>query len=169
MHLDEAAAQMARMPAVGQIDDQTGMVSIMYANNEVGTIQPIRQLAEIARRHNAVFHTDAVQAIGKIPFKIPDIDVDMLSLSGHKLYGPKGTGVLYIKKGVHFCPLILGGHHERNRRAGTENNLGIIGLGKAFEMLNTVHNYKFKIFKTVFIDLFVILSKLFLRNFRYLS
>ncbi|HAR63904.1 MAG: cysteine desulfurase NifS [Candidatus Margulisiibacteriota bacterium] len=112
-----------------------GLVSIMYANNEVGSIQPIKKLAEIAHKHKAVFHTDAVQAVGKLPFKIVDIDADMLSLSGHKLHGPKGIGVLYIKKGIHFCPLIIGGHHERNRRAGTENNLAIIGLGKAFEML----------------------------------
>lgn len=120
---------------VSSIDGQTGIVSVMHANNEVGTIQPIQQLAQIAHQKHAIFHTDAVQAVGKVRFNVKELDVDMLSLSGHKLHAPKGIGVIYIKKGVHFCPLIVGGHHERNRRAGTENNLGIIGLGKAFEIL----------------------------------
>lgn len=112
----------------------TGLVSVMMANNETGTIQDIRTLAEIAHQHGALFHTDSVQAVGKIPVDVKELNVDFLSLSAHKIYGPKGIGVLYVKKGVNFCPLIRGGHQERGRRAGTENTLGIIGLGKAIEM-----------------------------------
>ena len=116
------------------ISEKTGLVSVMMANNEIGTIQDIKTIAGIAHEHNALFHTDAVQAVGKIPVDVNDLDVDFLTVSGHKMYGPKGIGVLYVKKGVPFCPLIRGGHQEKGRRAGTENSLGIISMGKAVEM-----------------------------------
>ena len=112
----------------------TSLVSIMMANNETGTIQDIKTLAEFTHKHGALFHTDAVQAVGKIPLNVKELNIDFLSLSAHKIYGPKGIGVLYVKKGVGFCPLIRGGHQEKGRRAGTENTLGIIGFGKAIEM-----------------------------------
>lgn len=111
-----------------------GLVSIMMANNEIGTIQDIKRLARMAHDKGALFHTDAVQAVGKIPIDVKDLDVDFLTISAHKIYGPKGVGALYVKKNVRFCPLIVGGHQERGRRAGTENTLGIIGLAKAVEM-----------------------------------
>ncbi|MDD3374628.1 MAG: IscS subfamily cysteine desulfurase [Candidatus Omnitrophica bacterium] len=110
------------------------LVSIMTANNEIGTIQDIKMLCHLAHKHGSLFHTDAVQAVGKIPIDVNDLNVDFLTLSGHKIYGPKGIGALYVKKGISFCPLIRGGHQEKGRRAGTENVLGIIGLGKAVEM-----------------------------------
>ncbi|MBN1635528.1 MAG: IscS subfamily cysteine desulfurase [Deltaproteobacteria bacterium] len=116
------------------VTDKTGLVSVMMANNEIGTIQDIREIAKITHERGALFHTDAVQAIGKIPVDVRDLDVDFMTLSGHKMYGPKGVGALYVKKGVAFCPLIRGGHQERGRRAGTENTQGIIGFGKAIEM-----------------------------------
>ena len=116
------------------ITDNTGLVSVMMANNEIGTIQDIKTIAEIVHQHGALFHTDAVQAVGKIPVDVQDLGVDFLTISGHKIYGPKGIGALYVKKGAPFCPLIRGGHQERGRRAGTENTIGIIGLGKAIEM-----------------------------------
>lgn len=116
------------------VTERTGLVSVMMANNEIGTIQDIKGIAEIVHERGAVFHTDAVQAVGKIPVNVRELDVDFLTLSGHKMYGPKGIGALYVKKGAPFCPLIRGGHQERGRRAGTENTLGIIGLGKAIEM-----------------------------------
>ncbi|MBN1793956.1 MAG: IscS subfamily cysteine desulfurase [Candidatus Omnitrophica bacterium] len=117
-----------------KITDTTGLVSVMTANNEIGTIQDIKEAARITHRLGALFHTDAVQAVGRIPVDVRKLDVDFLTLSGHKMYGPKGIGALYVKKGISFCPLIRGGHQERGRRAGTENTLGIIGLGKAVEM-----------------------------------
>ncbi len=116
------------------LNETTGIVSIMMANNEIGTIQDIKKLAKLAHDKGALFHTDAVQAVGKIPVNVNDLGVDFLTISGHKLYGPKGIGALYVKKGVPFCPLIHGGHQEKGRRAGTENTLGIIGLGKAVEL-----------------------------------
>lgn len=116
------------------LSEQTGMVSIMLANNEIGTIQDIKAAAALAHEYGALFHTDAVQAVGKVPVNVKDLDVDFLSLSGHKIYGPKGIGALYVKKGSPYCPLIRGGHQEWGRRAGTENSLGIIALGKAVEM-----------------------------------
>jgi cysteine desulfurase len=118
----------------GRISEETGLVSIMYANNEIGTIQDIKTMARIAHEHGALMHSDAVQAVGKIPIDVKDLDVDFLSFSGHKFYGPKGIGVLYVKRGTPYCPFIHGGHQETGRRAGTENTLGIIGLGKAVEM-----------------------------------
>ncbi|CAN5311056.1 cysteine desulfurase NifS [soil metagenome] len=113
---------------------KTAIVSIMWANNETGTIFPVEQLAEMAHSVGALFHSDAVQAVGKIPINLAESEVDMISLSGHKLHGPKGIGALYVRKGVRFRPLIRGGHQERGRRAGTENAPGIIGLGKAAEL-----------------------------------
>lgn len=112
----------------------TGIVSVMMANNEIGTIQDIRTIAQIAHDAGALMHTDAVQAFGKFPIDVRDLGVDYLTFSAHKIYGPKGIGGLYVKKGTAFCPFIRGGHQEKGRRAGTENTLGIIGLGKAVEM-----------------------------------
>ncbi len=115
-------------------EEQTLLVSIMMANNEIGTIQDIKKLAALTHKYGAFFHTDAVQAAGKIPINVQDLDVDFLTMSAHKIYGPKGIGVLYVKDGVPFCPIIHGGHQEDGRRAGTENSLGILGFGKAIEM-----------------------------------
>jgi cysteine desulfurase NifS len=115
------------------IAPDTLLVSIMTANNETGTIQPIRELGAIAREHDVLFHTDATQAIGKIPFDIKALDVDFLSLSAHKIYGPKGVGACYVKKGIDLDPLLHGGEQEGGIRAGTENTVGIVGLGKAAE------------------------------------
>jgi len=116
------------------ITEKTILISIMYANNEIGTIEPISELGAIARKHKVYFHTDAVQAIGSIPIDVKAQNIDLLSLSAHKFYGPKGTGALYIKKGVRIENLIHGGGQERRRRAGTENIAGIVGLGKAIEL-----------------------------------
>jgi cysteine desulfurase len=115
------------------LNDKVGLVSVMMANNEIGTIQDIKNISELVHRKNALMHTDAVQAVGKIPVDVGELGVDFLTLSGHKIYGPKGIGALYVSSQAHYCPLIRGGHQERNRRAGTENTLGIIGLGKAIE------------------------------------
>ncbi len=111
----------------------TILISVMYANNEIGTIQPIREIGEIAHEHGILFHTDAVQAFGQMPIQVDDCHIDMLSASGHKLNGPKGIGFLYIRKGVKIRSFIHGGAQERKRRAGTENVPGIVGLGKAVE------------------------------------
>lgn len=119
------------------ISKHTLLVSIMMANNEIGTIQDIKSIAHIAKEYGALVHTDAVQAVGKIPVDVQDLAVDFLSMSAHKIYGPKGVGALYIKKNTPFCPLIRGGHQEKGRRAGTENTLGIVGFGKAAEMRKT--------------------------------
>ena len=116
------------------ITEKTILISIMYANNEIGTIEPITELGAIARKHKVYFHTDAVQAIGSVPIDVKAQNIDLLSLSAHKFYGPKGTGALYIKKGVRIDNLIHGGGQERRRRAGTENIAGIVGMGKAIEM-----------------------------------
>ncbi len=116
------------------IDDDTAIVSIMYANNETGVIFPIREIGEVLRNRGILFHTDAVQAVGKIPINVKELPVDMLSLSGHKLHAPKGVGALYVRKGTRFYPYIIGGHQEFGRRAGTENVASIIGLGKACEL-----------------------------------
>ena len=118
----------------GQIDDNTALVTIMYANNETGTVFPVEKIARMAAEKGALFHTDAVQAIGKIPLDISGSHIDLLSLSGHKLHAPKGVGVLYVRKGTRFSPFMLGGHQEAGRRAGTENVPGIVGLGKACEL-----------------------------------
>ncbi len=116
------------------IKDTTILVTIMHANNEIGTLQPLKTLAEIAHKRGVYFHTDAVQSTGKIPVNVKDLGVDMLSFSSHKIYGPKGMGVLYVKKGVKIDPLLIGGGHERGLRAGTENVTGIVGIGKATEI-----------------------------------
>jgi len=116
------------------LTEKTALVSVMYANNEIGTIQDIKAIAEIAHAQGAFFHTDAVQAVGKIPVNVQDLDVDFLAFSAHKIYGPKGVGALYVKRGTPFCPLIRGGHQERGRRAGTENTIGIVAFAKAIEM-----------------------------------
>jgi cysteine desulfurase len=116
------------------IKDTTILISVMHANNEVGTIQPLAEVGKIAKERGILLHTDAVQSVGKIPVNVDELSVDLLSLSGHKIYGPKGIGALYIRKGTRIDSLLHGGHHERNRRAGTENVPGIVGLGKAAEL-----------------------------------
>lgn len=116
------------------ITDKTILISIMYANNEIGTIQPIKEIGQIAKEHKIYFHTDAVQAVGNVKIDVKDENIDLLSLSAHKIYGPKGVGVLYIKNGVKLESLIAGGGQERRKRAGTENVPGIVGLGKAIEI-----------------------------------
>lgn len=122
----EAVAEMIRKDTI--------LISIMHANNEVGTINPIEQIGALAKERGILFHTDAVQTFGKIPIDLSKLPVDLMSMSGHKIYGPKGIGVLYVRKGVKLVPLSHGGGHERNRRPGTENVPGIIGLAKAVEL-----------------------------------
>lgn len=116
------------------ITDQTILISIMFANNEIGTIQPIAEIAKIAKAHNILFHTDAVQAVGAVPINVHELGVDMLSLSGHKFYAPKGVGALYIRRGVRIDTHQHGGAQERGKRGGTENMAQIVGLGKAIEL-----------------------------------
>jgi cysteine desulfurase len=116
---------------------RTAIASVMWANNETGTLSPVKQLAEMAHAAGALFHTDAVQAVGKVPLDLKATEIDMLSLSGHKLHGPKGIGALYIRKGTKFNPLIRGGPQERRRRGGTENVPAIVGVGKAAELALT--------------------------------
>jgi cysteine desulfurase len=116
------------------IDDKTILISIMFANNEIGTIEPIEEIAKIAHKNNIVFHTDAVQAVGNVPIDVQKLNIDMLSLSGHKLYAPKGVGALYVKKGIEFERFLDGGHQEKNKRSGTENVAQIVGLGKACQI-----------------------------------
>lgn len=117
------------------ITQQTGLVSIMHANNEIGTIQPLETIVEIAGEKGVLVHTDAVQAFGKTDLNAEKLGVDLLSVSAHKIYGPKGVGALYIRKGIDICPFIHGGHQERGRRAGTENTIGIVGFGEAARIL----------------------------------
>lgn len=116
------------------LSDKVAIVSVMWANNESGTIFPVEEMARMAAEAGVMFHTDAVQAVGKVPINLRESDIHMLSLSGHKLHAPKGIGVLYLKRGTRFRPLLRGGHQERGRRAGTENAPAIIGLGKACEL-----------------------------------
>jgi len=116
------------------IKDTTILVSVMFANNEIGTIQPIKEIGKLCREKKVLFHTDAVQAVGNIPIDVKDMNIDLLSLAAHKFYGPKGVGALYIRKGVRIDNLIHGGGQERARRAGTENVAGVVGLGKAIEL-----------------------------------
>ncbi|MFW6131172.1 MAG: cysteine desulfurase family protein [Candidatus Aminicenantaceae bacterium] len=117
------------------ITPQTALISVMHVNNELGTIQPIEKISKIAKAKGVLFHTDAVQSFGKIDLNVKKLDVDFLSVSAHKIYGPKGIGALYIKKGIPIQPLIYGGHQERLLRAGTENTCGIIGFGEAVKVL----------------------------------
>ena len=126
------------------IRDDTILISIMMANNEVGVIEPIKEIGDIARQNNIIFHTDAVQAVGHIIIDVNDMNIDALSISAHKFYGPKGIGSAYIKRNIDFDPVILGGHQEHCKRAGTENVPGIVGIGKAIEIANLNledHNY----------------------------
>ncbi len=116
------------------LDDETAIVSVMWANNETGVVFPIAEMARIAKNRGVLFHTDAVQAVGKIAIDMADVPVDFLSLSGHKLHAPKGIGVLYVRKRTPFVPFLIGGHQEKGRRGGTENVASIIGLGKACEL-----------------------------------
>lgn len=117
-----------------EITNQTILISIMYANNEIGTIEPIKEIAQIAHSHGIIFHTDAVQAVGNIPIDVRKMNIDMLSLSGHKLYAPKGIGALYVKSGIEFERFMDGGHQEKNKRSGTENVAEIVALGKACQI-----------------------------------
>ena len=116
------------------IKPSTILISIMTANNEIGTIQPIKKIGEIARKHNVLFHTDAVQGIGNIKIDVKEMNIDLLSMSAHKFYGPKGVGALYVRKGIEFKEIQDGGHQENGKRAGTENVAGIVGMGKAIEI-----------------------------------
>ncbi|EGV33877.1 cysteine desulfurase NifS [Thiorhodococcus drewsii AZ1] len=116
------------------LSDQVAIVSVMWANNETGTLFPVLEMAEMAKAAGVLFHTDAVQAVGKVPIDLKNSAIDMLSLSGHKLHAPKGIGVLYVRRNTRFRPLLRGGHQERGRRAGTENTASIVALGKACEM-----------------------------------
>jgi cysteine desulfurase len=116
------------------ITEKTILISVMFANNEIGSIQPIKEIGEIAKKHGVLFHTDAVQAYGQLPIDVNEMNIDMLSASGHKFNGPKGIGFLYIRKGLKLRSLIHGGQQERGRRAGTENVTGIVGIGKAAEL-----------------------------------
>ena len=116
------------------IKPTTILISIMFANNEIGTVEPIKEIGKIAKEHKIVFHTDAVQAVGNVRIDVEDMNIDSLSLSGHKFYGPKGVGVLYVKREIEFHSFINGGYQEKNKRAGTENVAGIVGIGKAIEL-----------------------------------
>lgn len=116
------------------LDDETAIVSLMWANNETGVIFPVEEIAERVRKRGAIFHTDAVQTVGKVPINMAANTIDMLALSGHKLHAPKGVGALYIRRGTKFAPFLLGGHQEHGRRGGTENVAGVVGLGKAAEL-----------------------------------
>ena len=116
------------------LTDDVGLVSVMTANNEIGTIQDIAEITKMAHDNGSLMHTDAVQAVGKMRMEVNELGIDFLTMSAHKIYGPKGIGALYVRKGTPYCPFIRGGHQEKGRRAGTENTLGIIGLAKAIEM-----------------------------------
>jgi len=130
------------------IRSDTILISVMFANNEIGTIQPIKEIGALAKGKGIYFHTDAVQAIGNIPIDVKDMNIDMLSLSAHKFYGPKGVGVLYIRDGVRIYPFMNGGAQERGKRASTENVAGIVGLGKAIELATIdIESYNTKLMK----------------------
>lgn len=144
-HLERQGYQIHRLAVnrLGQLDlhhyqrllsDQVALVSVMWANNETGTLFPVQQMAQLAKEHGVTFHTDAVQAVGKVPIQLANSAIDLLSFSGHKLHGPKGVGALYIRRGTRFRPLLRGGHQERGWRGGTENVAGIVGLGAACEL-----------------------------------
>lgn len=128
------------------ITTSTILITIMFANNEIGTIEPIAKIGEIAKMYNVIFHTDAVQAVGNIKIDVKQMNIDSLSMSAHKFYGPKGVGALYIKSNINFRKLQDGGHQEKDKRAGTENVAGIVGLGKAIELANkNIMNYNKKL------------------------
>ena len=129
---------------VNSIKEDTILISIMFANNEIGTIEPIEEISKIAKAKNIVFHTDAVQAVGNIPINVQELRIDMLSMSAHKLHGPKGVGALYVKNGIDFEKYINGGHQEKNKRAGTENVAGIVGLGEACRLAKKDMEYHIK-------------------------
>lgn len=138
-----------------EIKPTTTLISIMFANNEIGTIEPIKEIGEIAKENNIIFHTDAVQAVGNVKIDVKELNIDALSLSGHKFYGPKGIGALYVRKGIKFDKFINGGHQERNKRAGTENVPGIVGLGKAIELAYEdleEHNKKIKELRDYYVE-----------------
>ncbi len=146
-HLEKKGIKVRHVPVdhYGTIDldflkdsitPKTALISIMHANNEIGTIQPIEAIAKIAKKRGVLFHTDAVQSFGKIDVNVNKLGIDMLSISAHKIYGPKGIGALYIRKGTNILPLIYGGHQEKSMRAGTENTIGIVGFGKAVHVCN---------------------------------
>lgn len=137
------------------IRKDTILISIMFANNEIGTIQPIKEIGRIARENNVFFHTDSVQAVGSVKINVQELNIDALSLSAHKFYGPKGVGALYVRKGVKFDKFIQGGHQEKNKRAGTENVAGIVGLGKAIEIAYSnleEHNRKIKELRDYYVE-----------------
>ena len=117
------------------VTDQTALVSVMHANNEIGTVQPVAEIAAVAHAAGTYFHTDAVQTFGQMPLAVSALGADLLTVSAHKIYGPKGVGALYVRKGVHFAPWLHGGQQEREKRAGTENAPGIVGFGRAVELL----------------------------------
>lgn len=129
------------------ITKNTILISIMFANNEIGSIQPIKQIAKIAKQNNIVLHTDAVQAVGNVPIDVEELGIDMLSMSGHKINAPKGIGALYVRNGIEFEKFMNGGHQEKNKRAGTENLAGIVGLGKACELARTNLRYHIEYIK----------------------
>ena len=132
----DASGRVDPAAVAGSIRESTIAISVMHANNETGVIQPIEEIAKISRKHGILMHSDAVQSAGKIPTKVDDLGVDLVSLSGHKIHGPKGVGVLYIRKGTKINPFITGGSQERKRRAGTENVPAIAGLGVAARLAN---------------------------------
>lgn len=117
------------------ITEDTILISVMFANNEIGTIQPIKEIGKIAKKYNIYFHTDAVQAVGNVKIDVKELNIDLLSMSAHKFYGPKGVGALYVRDGIEFERIQDGGHQEKNKRSGTENVPGIVGLGKAIELI----------------------------------
>ena len=126
---------------INSITPETILISIMFANNEVGTIQPIEEIAQIAKSHDIAFHTDAVQAVGNVPIDVKKMGIDMLSMSAHKIHGPKGVGALYVRNGIEIEKYINGGHQERNKRAGTENVAGIVGMGEACKIAEITLEY----------------------------
>ena len=137
------------------IKPETILITVMFANNEIGTIQPIEEIGKIAKENKIYFHTDAVQAVGSVKIDVQDLNIDSLSLSGHKFYGPKGIGALYVKDGVKFDKYISGGHQERNKRAGTENVAGIVGIGNAIEFAYRdleEHNKKIKELRDYYVE-----------------
>ena len=137
------------------IKETTTLITIMFANNEIGTIEPIKEIGKIAKENNIIFHTDAVQAMGSVKIDVKEMNIDSLSLSGHKFYGPKGIGALYVKKSVRFQKFVNGGHQEKNKRAGTENVPGIVGLGKAIEVAYSnleEHNKKIKELRDYYVE-----------------